>query len=139
MQSDLPSETHNKAHTFLTSTGWRFWKLLSTVFSAVKGALKVIIFFLIIIGFFALIFPSSLSFHEVESYPITKSDGNTLALNRMAYKVSSSEQTVIYWMPSFDITPSKLINYIVRDKKKLDWMLSRWFWLCLDEQGKDRI
>ena len=74
--------------------------------------------------FFAAIFIFSFFFWPaifptpIGSYPAQRlTDGTLMPLNRTIYKVNPLMQTIIYWMPGINETPSRLLNCAVIDKK----------------------
>jgi hypothetical protein len=59
---------------------------------------------------------------EITVYPIfysetTQNKGEWITLNTTVYRVSEERQSVIYWTPGIEDTPSKLTQCIVRDVK----------------------
>lgn len=84
---------------------------IETIGGIIVGAIFIFYFF---------IFPE-ITPKTIGSYPVQRqADGTLLSLNRTIYKVSPFMQTIIYWIPSIDETPKKLVECAVRDKK--NWM-----------------
>jgi len=75
------------------------------------------IFLGLILFFFFFIRPDTLP-SQIGSYPAQKQpDQSLMPLNRTVYKVNPLLHTIIYWMPSINETPRKLVDCVVRDKK----------------------
>ena len=77
------------------------------------GAIIIAAIFLFWIFLFPEITPK-----KIGSYPAQRlTDGTLMPLNRTIYKVNPLMQTIIYWMPGINETPSRLVDCAVIDKK----------------------